>query len=267
MRQHKIQPIACRLPGIEAVAADSSFSFGRHSHDCFGIGLMDRGAQKSHSGRGQVESAAGNIITVNPGEVHDGAPLGESRAWRMLYFQPPLMAEYFGHLSDTANSLTEFIRPVFHDPRLAGHFNRLFYTLTACEDRHFRLAVDEALLSLSGAVTQIPRREPGLANDVIHLARERMDDDPASPITLAEMASAAGLSPFQLLRGFSRRMGITPHGYLMQRRLGLARQRIVQGCSLAEAAADAGFADQSHMTRLFVRSFGYTPGLFARSLN
>ncbi|SQI36332.1 AraC-like ligand binding domain [Serratia plymuthica] len=56
------------------VTADTDFSFGRHTHDQFGIGLMDRGAQKSLSGRGRVESSAGDIITVNPGEVHDGSP-------------------------------------------------------------------------------------------------------------------------------------------------------------------------------------------------
>lgn len=49
-------------------------------HDQFGIGLVERGAQKSLSGRGMVEAEAGHVITVNPGEVHDGIPLGEGGA-------------------------------------------------------------------------------------------------------------------------------------------------------------------------------------------
>ena len=64
------------LPGIEAMQADSRFAFGRHMHLQFGLGVIDRGAQKSISGRGTVESLPGDTITVNPGEIHDGKPLG-----------------------------------------------------------------------------------------------------------------------------------------------------------------------------------------------
>jgi AraC-like DNA-binding protein len=48
------------------------------------------------------------------------------------------------------------------------------------------------------------------------------------------------------------------------RRLALARAAIATGEPLARAAADAGFADQSHMTRQFVRAYGLTPGRWAR---
>lgn len=47
------------MAGVELVAADSAHSFGRHTHDQFGIGLVERGAQKSASGRGVVEAGAG----------------------------------------------------------------------------------------------------------------------------------------------------------------------------------------------------------------
>lgn len=77
--------MCCRLPGVDAVAAETRHAFGRHTHEQFGIGVMDRGAQVSASGRGQVKAAQGDLITVNPGEVHDGAPLVDApRSWRML---------------------------------------------------------------------------------------------------------------------------------------------------------------------------------------
>lgn len=87
------QFLPAALPGIEAMQADSRFAFGRHMHLQFGLGVIDRGAQKSISGRGTVESLPGDTITVNPGEVHDGKPLGDGgRAWRMLYLDPALVA-------------------------------------------------------------------------------------------------------------------------------------------------------------------------------
>ncbi len=76
---------ACLLAGTVAIEATSARAFGRHSHDTYGFGVIDGGAQRSSSGRGPVEAGAGDVITVNPGEVHDGAPIGcGPRTWRML---------------------------------------------------------------------------------------------------------------------------------------------------------------------------------------
>ena len=74
------------------------------------------------------------------------------------------------------------------------------------------------------------------------------------------------MSRFQLLRGFTRDVGITPHAYLIQKRIGLCRRLLAAGQSLADAALLAGFADQSHMTRAFVRQFGITPGRYKSAL-
>ena len=93
-----------------------------------------------------------------------------------------------------------------------------------------------------------------------------IDDAPTEPLTLAELAEAAGLDRFQLVRGFARATGLTPHAYRLQRRIGLARRLIARGVALAEAALASGFADQSHMTRVFARTYRITPGAYARGL-
>ena len=53
----------------------------------------------------------------------------------------------------------------------------------------------------------------------------------------------------------------------MQRRIDLARRMIAGGSSLAEAAIASGFADQSHMTRTFIRKYGLSPGAYAGAMN
>jgi AraC-like DNA-binding protein len=88
----------------------------------------------------------------------------------------------------------------------------------------------------------------------------------AENVSLDELAGLAGLSKFYLLRAFRRTHGVTPHAYQMQLRLGQAWRFIVEGRPLSRTTYDAGFADQSHLTRRFAALFGVTPARYARQL-
>lgn len=247
------------MAGVEVVAADSAHAFGRHTHDEYGIGLIERGAQKSASGRGAVEAGAGDIITVNPGEVHDGKPFdARGRRWRMLYLDP---ARVLDAAQDVApGAAFEFTAPVMRDAVLAARFRSLFDAATAGGG----LRSEAALLALIARLLQpVPRERPALVAGIT-LARQRIDDAPAATPTLAALAGEAGLSRYQFLRAFTRLTGLPPHAYLLQRRVQHARGLVRSGMELADAAATSGFADQSHMTRCFVRCFGLTPGSFAQ---
>lgn len=97
MQPHRVNASPTEVAGVIAVSARSDRAFARHRHDQFDIGVVDRGAQISASGRGQVEGPAGDVITVNPGEVHDGLPTGIwGRAWRMVCFDPEALARLTG---------------------------------------------------------------------------------------------------------------------------------------------------------------------------
>ncbi len=70
------------------------------------------------------------------------------------------------------------------------------------------------------------------------------------------------MSWFQLLRGFKHAVGVTPHAYLLQRRVRLTRRLLAAGRRPAGEAAEAGFADQGHLTRAFRRQLGVTPARY-----
>lgn len=258
----------CAMRGVEAVAADSSHTFPRHTHGQFGIGIVDRGAQKSFSGRGMVEAGAGDVITVNPLEVHDGTPIGDAgRAWRMLYLDPDVVADLADDLRTGHHGNAEFDRPVIHDANVARGMRLLFAQMTVPAAQSDALLREQLLLSVLAdalhAASRPTNKRADDAPDAIRLARTRIDDDPAAAISLFDLAHETGLSRFQVLRGFARVTGLTPHAYQVQRRVALARRLIAQGQPLAEVAAACGFADQSHMTRQFVRKYGVSPGMVA----
>src|SRR6056297_4315603 len=124
-----VVPTATAQPGVMAVEACTSRAFGRHCHDEFGIGVVLDGAQDSASGRGAVRATRGHLITVNPGEVHDGLPVGGTpRRWRMLYFRPDTLCEAFLGVDLPVGS--ELAYPVLDRPAAARTFLALHAALT-----------------------------------------------------------------------------------------------------------------------------------------
>ncbi|WP_229196267.1 helix-turn-helix domain-containing protein [Bradyrhizobium acaciae] len=81
---------------------------------------------------------------------------------------------------------------------------------------------------------------------------------------IGEIAAGFGRSREGFSRIVKRELGVAPHGFRLLARLNLARKLLRDGEPIAAVAADAGFSDQSHLTRLFRRTFGTTPGLYWR---
>ena len=264
-RMHRVDQHRSGIPGIEAMTLFSNHAFPRHSHDQFGIGIMTSGAQRSWSVIGQVESEAGDVIMVNPGEMHDGMPVdGVARGWRILYLDPTLVAR---EIADETIDGELVVRPVARDPQLARHVVRLFALVE--NPAADRVASEESLLRCLMHVFGrhgVHGPSTASASPPVSKAIRRLDAAPEVPTSLTELAALSGVSRFQLLRGFAREVGTTPHAYLVQRRVRLVRRLLTAGRSPADAAVLAGFADQSHMTRAFVRQFGITPGRYRAAI-
>ncbi|KRD22222.1 AraC family transcriptional regulator [Acidovorax sp. Root267] len=283
---HRCQVFASPWQGVYCTHAESSRHYGRHWHAVYGLGLLDDGAQSSASGRGPVDAYAGDLITTNPGEVHDGQPLGSaSRRWRMVYLEPAALQALADNEVPGAGADIALTRPVIQDPALARALHTLITRVfqwnalqeqlvhapssadavdrLACEES---LALTSALLLERHASTEAPPTSRATAAaEVVQQVRDWLADAPLAPPSLAQMAALAGLSRYQLLRRFAEAYGLPPHAWLLQQRAERSRHLIQRGASLADAAAASGFADQSHMTRIFARQFGFTPGAWQKA--
>jgi len=87
-------------------------------------------------------------------------------------------------------------------------------------------------------------------------------------LTIETLAREVGLSSAHFARAFKETLGRAPHQYLLALRLERARRLIeTSNASLSDIAQRTGFADQAHLTRLFKRAFGMTPGALARTFH
>lgn len=258
-RDFSVQLVACR--SAVAVKARSAKSFARHTHDEYGIGVLLAGAQRSWSGRGTVEAGAGDLITVNPGEAHDGAPIGQSRTWAMIYLAPQKVRAIVLDIREGKSADMEFANPVIRESLTARRFEASYAALQHGDDE----AAYERLMMLVAGLLHDNPVDRGYAPSLTQ-AKARIDDDPTGHHSLEDLAEGAGVSCFQMVRSFARLTGLTPRAYVVQRRLDFARTMIRHGSELADAAIAAGFADQSHFHRSFTSRYGLTPGTYAAAM-
>ncbi len=125
------------------------------------------------------------------------------------------------------------------------------------------MAVADILRTLSG---RPGRRRVRIDNRAVELVRDYLTSHAGEQTPASTLERITGDDRFRIARHFRLAFGTSPDRYRTMRGLALARTAIESGLPLARAAADAGFADQSHMTRQFKKTYGLTPGHWATAV-
>ena len=95
-------------------------------------------------------------------------------------------------------------------------------------------------------------------------ARDLVHDRFRDPLTVRDLARAAGMSPYHFLRLFNDVFGVTPRQYLMRVRLDHARELLVGGASVTDVCFDVGFSSLGSFSSLFRREVGRSPSDYQR---
>ncbi|SED68889.1 AraC-type DNA-binding protein [Rhizobiales bacterium GAS191] len=239
--------------------------YALHTHETYVIALITQGCEKLRVGRRRDIAPAGTIILVNPEECHDGEA-GAEDGWAYRVFYPPVAL-----MTEVATELGLGEAPLFHrscidDPELAAAIlaaHQVAESGNAADAEALLLAALERLILGYGdrRARSTSDRSSG-AKQRLPIYERLVDEEMSNPLTLAEFARAAGVNRFQVIRDFKWLTGLTPGSYIRNHRIREASRLIAKGADLAGAAAAAGFADQSHLTRVFRGIVGVTPGEF-----
>jgi AraC-like DNA-binding protein len=128
------------------------------------------------------------------------------------------------------------------------------------------LAVRDHIAATYGTFsTKTTHKEWGLTARQLRQALEYVEANLGEDLSLGEIAGACAASVSSLARGFKISLGVSPHRWVLNRRIAMAQRLIYQGATpLSEVAVCCGFADQSHLTRVFVRHVGISPTTWRR---
>lgn len=245
------------IEGVERIEAwFQDKAYAMHRHDTYAIGRTLAGVQSFNYRRDRRDSLPGNTIVLHPDEAHDGqAGTAEGFRYRMIYVEPALFQEVLG-----GRALPFLEGGLTTDPRLAAATETLLqdvgHTLDPMEQSDALAEVAHAL----AAVANMPRASEKGDYLAACRARDYLHANCTRVVTLEELAAVTGRDRWSLSHDFRTFYGTSPYRYLTMRRLDAVRRNLLAGTSLASAAAGAGFADQSHMTRHFFKTFGVTPG-------
>lgn len=250
-------------PQMERVEAFfHGHGFEMHRHDTYAIGRTLSGVQSFHYGKTLRNSLPGRTMVLHPDEPHDGhAGSEDGFRYRMFYLEPAMIQQVLG-----GKPLPFIAGGISSDPRLFAATQVLLQDMDCAIDP---LEMDDAVYDLAMALQDAAGVRKGRQTvdyPAAQRARELLLARLHDGVTLEELEAASGTDRWRLSRDFRVLYGTSPYRYLTLRRLDEARRLIVGGWSLTDAAAMSGFSDQSHMTRHFVKTFGYPPGRWQRML-
>lgn len=237
-------------------------AFAPHRHDRYAIGVTLRGVQtfRYRGERRQCLPGEGHIL--HPDETHDGGAGGDDGfGYRIIYIDPALVQEALGgrplpfaadpvvkrrDMKSLADCLADFDEPIADLDRLD-----IASTVAGVLERC--------------AASSSKRRAPLHMTALSHV-RDLILDDPTILHPAEEFEAVSGLDRWTVARQFRAAFGTSPTRFRTMRQLEVARGMIEGGAAICDAALDAGFADQSHMSRMFKRTYGLTPATWVRAL-
>jgi AraC-like DNA-binding protein/quercetin dioxygenase-like cupin family protein len=248
-------------------------AFPRHTHPYFTVGIMLGGVGTLWVNGVSSTLRRGDVVVIAPGDVHTGG-LGEANdvlSYTALHLPPELVAraaDSRGLPRGAAESIGSFVAA---DSPLADELRRVNAAVTGGRDpaaaesammRSVDSLLDRRRKAADVRESGTRRGEPAFVRTVLSRIEDWYADHERT--SLEALASAAGVSPFHLVREFTRVVGLSPHRYVIQTRVRRAGELLAAGVSISDVADTVGFVDQSHLTNYFRRYVGATPGAYQR---
>lgn len=260
-KQNRVRRSAGSRECIEAFFFGAAYA--PHRHDTYTFALTTYGVQ-SFNYRGSLRrSMPGKAVILHPDELHDGHAGTEGGfGYRSVCISPAEIQKVLG-----GRSLPFVETGMSESSQLIATLQILLSELDATlidaefDDTIFDLATELAVLSGE------PDKKCFADYASVKRAKDYIDGDVIEGFAMSDLEHQTGQSRWQLSRDFRLLLGTSPYRYLIMRRLDRARQLILKGYTIADAAFACSFSDQSHFNRHFRKTYGVSPNSWLRSLS
>jgi AraC-like DNA-binding protein len=240
--------------GITALKASiNKFSYKKHAHEEYAIGVTLRGVQEYSLNGCSQSSYKNGIVLFNPEQIHDGkaGQYKEGLDYVMLYIKPELFLQGL-----EKKEIVKFSNPVIYDEKIKHDILNLNSAILNEKDE---LLCSELYLNLidnfsSKDFLQNYKKENEFIKKVKEMIYYELDD----VLDLEQISKEFNISKFQFIRMFKSNTGITPYQYFLNTKLIHAKEYLDNTKDLYATIVEFGFSDLSHLNRHFKRVYGVT---------
>lgn len=250
-----------RAPFLEVrTTLDSTLPYAEHVHSAFSLGLILQGKTLFTLGGAKYLAEEGDIALIAPGCAHSCNPVGGPRGYYMLLIDAAWLRERMGEELLLCS-------PLIKDVALSSKAGAVMEAILT-DQKNAANMLTELLLELRARHTHVdkgiethPHQWPDLndGGDATHAN--------GVPLSVTALARAAGMRRESFSRAVRRTTGLPPRRHLQCLQLEKARSLLRQGKSIIEAALAAGYTDQSHFHRVFLKFCAVTPGRYKRGMS
>ncbi|QGT81767.1 AraC family transcriptional regulator [Pseudomonas coronafaciens] len=256
-----------RLPFIEARSVEDGrkVCYAPHSHEFFSIGAIIAGQSTYLHEKTSRRVMAGTVVLMNPGDVHACNPINDQPwSYLMLYVDSYWLSDI---QQDARLDAAAGFQPL---PYTHSCSPVLFSTLTALYETLVDVSLDTlqkhcsavSFFTLMLGTLGAAQLHPPQPSARVTRAADYINENFTRSIKLADICAASTLSASYLIRSFEQHYHLTPHAYLLNRRIQHACTELKQGKMIADVALESGFSDQAHFQREFKKHLAATPGQY-----
>lgn len=240
--------------GITALAASiNKFSYKKHAHEEYALGVTLKGIQEYHLEGCSQASYKNGIMLFNPEQVHDGRSghYKDTLDYVMLYIKPQLFLDAL-----EKKDVIKFSSPIIYREKLKKDIINLSSAILTQEDE---ILCTELYLNLidnfsSKDFTQEYKNEI----EFIKKSKEMLYYELQDVLNLDDISKELNISKFQFIRIFKANTGITPYQYFLNTKVIQAKNYLDKTKDLYATVVELGFTDLSHLNRHFKRIYGVT---------
>jgi AraC-like DNA-binding protein len=247
--------------GITALSASfNAFSYKKHAHDTYALGVTLGGIQKFSSMGSIHASCPHGVMLFNPGLIHDGWAHDQQKLdYVMIYVDEQKMKTIVA-----AREAYRFRDSVVYDKTLERLvYNTAFTILNDCDPA----LCDETFTLLGDHLGRV-MADPKSSSEHLRIRRikDMLHEAEGDVLKLDDVAAAVDLSKYQMIRVFKAAVGLSPYQYYLSCKLERARKSIEATKEVYTAVMAEHFVDISHLNRHFKSIYGVTASSYAKSL-
>ncbi|MGG0889515.1 AraC family transcriptional regulator [Cytobacillus horneckiae] len=248
--------------GITALSASiTDFSYKKHSHSEYAIGVTRRGIQHYHLDGHLQLSYQNGVMLFNPEQTHDGMAHDDSGLeYVMLYIEPHLLLE-----AVERREIFRFSNPIIYNKNIQYHIINLAKAVFKQENEHI---CDDLFIKLADSLIGYDTCDKLHGQDsVIFIIKDKIRSFSKANLRIDMIAEEFSMSKFQFIRFFKSQTGMTPYQFYLNCKIEGAKEIIEKERDVYSAISEYQFVDLTHLNRQFKKIYGLTATDYSRYMN